>query len=124
MARWITNAPNGKSATLNRGYRTINLNHGQEITDRELAEHFPHIFSMIEDDFQPKLTVKPEIKEEVATLESELLTEPAPEDSVEVNEEKDDLESEVLTEPAPVDKTKPKREKKKTTKKSKNLLNE
>ena len=78
---------------------------------------------MIEDDFQPKLTVKPEIKEEVATLESELLTEPAPVESVEVNEEKDDLESEVLTEPAPVDKTKPKKEKKKTTKKSKNLLN-
>lgn len=115
MAKWTTNAPNGKNVTLNRGYRNVTLNHRQVIIDRDLAEAFPQIFTMLVDDFQPQLTKKPELKEEV-NLETELLTEPAPSAEAEV-EESDELETEVLTEPAPVTKTKGKKEKKKKTSK-------
>lgn len=88
MEKWIVNAPNGQSCTIDLGKNT-SFKHGDIVSNPTLAKRFPQIFISMGDDEPvvekatlltepaPITEVKqPEpVKEPVLTLEDEVLTE-------------------------------------------------
>jgi len=113
ITKWLVNAPNGKRVFLAvPGGGDVYFDHGSVILDQKLAKGFPKIFIP----FEVEDTVVKE-KKPMKTL----LTEPAPVHEPVIKETPVlSLETEILTEPAPVEKvtTTIKSESKTSTKKS------